>query len=72
MLLAAAMVTTVGLSGCSVLDGGDSSSSTPTTASTAARKPPSGSEALASYYGQSLAWKKCQIGECAGLKVPLD
>jgi pimeloyl-ACP methyl ester carboxylesterase len=72
VLLAAAMVSTVGLSGCSLLDGGDSSSSTPTTASSAARKPPPGSEALASYYGQSLAWEKCQIGECAGLKVPLD
>jgi len=71
VLLAAAMVTTVGLSGCSVLDGGDSSS-TPTTTSTAARKPPPGSEALASYYGQSLAWEKCRIGECAGLRVPLD
>jgi pimeloyl-ACP methyl ester carboxylesterase len=72
VLLTAALVTTVGLSGCSLVESGDSSSSTPTTASSAARKPPPGSEALASYYGQSLAWEKCQIGECAGLKVPLD
>ena len=72
VLLAAAMVTSVGLSGCSVLDGGDSSSSAPTTVSTAAKKPPPGSEALASYYGQKLAWESCRIGECAGLKVPLD
>ena len=72
VLLTAALVTTVGLSGCSLVESGDSSPSTPTTASSAARKPPPGSEALASYYGQSLAWEKCQIGECAGLKVPLD
>ena len=71
LLVAATAVIAVSLSGCSLL-GGNGSDATPTTASTAAAKAPAGSEALASYYGQQLAWAKCQIGECAKLRVPLD
>ena len=69
VLVATAVIAAVSLSGCSLLDGDDAR---PTTASTAAAKPPAGSEALASFYGQQLGWAKCQIGECASLKVPLD
>ncbi|KQU65433.1 alpha/beta hydrolase [Phycicoccus sp. Root101] len=71
MLVAATAIVTVGLSGCSLLGGGDSGA-TPSTSSTAAARPPAGSEALASYYGQKLDWQKCRISECAKLEVPLD
>src|SRR6478672_1350031 len=71
VLVAATAIVTVSLSGCSLPGGGDSGA-TPSTSSTAAAKPPAGSEALASYYGQKLDWQKCRISECAKLKVPLD
>ncbi len=71
VLVAAAAITAVSLSGCSLI-GGDDSDTTPTTPSTAATRPPSGSEALASFYGQRLSWEKCQVAQCAKLKVPLD
>lgn len=71
VLVAAAAITAVTLSGCSLI-GGDGSDATPATSSTAAARPPAGSEALASFYGQALAWEKCQAAQCATLKVPLD
>ena len=61
----------MGLSGCSLLPGGDSEPAV-TPLPSAARTPPAGSEALAKFYGQTLAWKGCVLGECAGLSVPLD
>lgn len=70
VLVAAAAALAVGLSGCSVLGGGSSEASTPVPK--AARTAPPGSEALAKFYGQTLAWKKCGPGQCAGLTVPLD
>jgi pimeloyl-ACP methyl ester carboxylesterase len=70
-MVAAVAVSAVSLSGCSLLGGADSEA-TPRTASTAATVPPAGSEALAPFYGQQLAWQRCQIGECTKLKVPLD
>jgi pimeloyl-ACP methyl ester carboxylesterase len=67
----AAATMAVGLSGCSVLTGGDDHpAATPLPA--ASRTPPPGSEALASFYGQTLKWKGCGVGECAGLSVPMD
>ncbi len=71
VLVAGAAITAVSLSGCSFL-GGDGSDTTPTSSSTAAALPPVGSEALAPFYGQQLAWEKCQVAQCARLKVPLD
>jgi pimeloyl-ACP methyl ester carboxylesterase len=71
VLLAAAAALTMGLSGCSLLPGDDSGPAV-TPLPSAARTPPAGSEALAKFYGQKLAWKGCVLGECAGLSVPLD
>ncbi len=59
----------VGLSGCSLIGQGDSPAPPPAAGSTT---PPPGSEALAKFYGQTLSWSGCGIGECAGLSVPLD
>lgn len=68
MVTAAAVA--VGLSGCSLIPGDDQPAVTPVP--TTARTPPAGSEALAKFYGQSLDWKGCGLGECAGLSVPMD
>lgn len=71
VLVAAAATLAMGLSGCSLLPGGDAGPAV-TPLPSAARTPPSGSEALAAFYGQTLAWKGCGLGECAGLSVPMD
>jgi len=71
VLVAAAAAVTMGLTGCSLLPGGDDTPAVTPVPSTA-RIPPSGSEALARFYGQTLAWKGCGLGECAGLSVPMD
>jgi pimeloyl-ACP methyl ester carboxylesterase len=71
VLVAATAVMAVGLSGCSLLPGGDSGQAA-TPLPSASRTPPAGSEALAKFYGQTLDWKKCAGGQCAGLSVPMD
>ena len=58
-LAAAALALALGLSGCTLIGGGpsvepDAGASTPKTPQT----PPSGSEALARYYGQDLSWSE--------------
>ena len=70
-MAAAAAALTLVLSSCSLLPGQDDGP-TPTTVPSAQRTPPPGAEPLAKYYGQTLAWKRCGSGECAGLSVPLD
>jgi pimeloyl-ACP methyl ester carboxylesterase len=72
VLVAAAAALTMGLSGCSLVPGGGDSQPAVTPLPSTARTPPSGSEALAKFYGQTLAWKGCGLGECAGLSVPMD
>ena len=69
--MAAAAALAMGLSGCSLLPGGDSQPAVTPLPSTA-RTPPSGSEALAKFYGRNLDWKGCGPGQCAGLSVPMD
>ena len=71
VLVAAAAALAMGLSGCSLLPGGDPEPTVTPVPSTA-RTPPAGSEALAKFYGQTLAWKGCGLGECAALSVPMD
>ena len=71
VLVAAAAALTLGLSGCSLMPGtGGQTATTPLPS--ASRTPPPGSESLARYYGQALAWRACGAAECAGLSVPLD
>jgi pimeloyl-ACP methyl ester carboxylesterase len=71
VLAAGAAIMALPLSSCSLLGVG-ADNSPPTPSVSIARTPPTGSEPLAAYYGQDLAWKGCGVGECAGLKVPLD
>lgn len=70
-LVAGAASLALVLSGCSLLDRSDPAPAASPTA-TAVRTPPAGSEGLAPFYAQQLAWKGCGVGECAGLRVPLD
>lgn len=64
----------VGLSGCSMLDGGptvEPGADAPST-SAAPQSPPPGAESLARYYTQTLSWESCGPGQCADLTVPLS
>ncbi len=67
----AATALVAGLSGCSAADR-RRRSEPPRPLPTAPRTPPPGSEALAKFYAQTLHWKGCGVGECAGLSVPMD
>jgi pimeloyl-ACP methyl ester carboxylesterase len=58
------------LSGCSLIQSDPNSAPEPKV--TISQTPPPGSEALAPYYSQKLAWKGCGVGQCAQLRVPLD
>ena len=66
--LSAATALAVLLGGCSTLDGLRSSPRV----SVSPQPPPPGSEALSTYYAQSLAWTECGGAMCTNLKVPLD
>ncbi|NYG06574.1 pimeloyl-ACP methyl ester carboxylesterase [Phycicoccus badiiscoriae] len=70
VLLAAAAALAMGLSGCSLLGDGPNTAVPPVPQ--AKRTAPTGSEALATFYGQKLDWKRCGAGQCAGLSVPMD
>jgi pimeloyl-ACP methyl ester carboxylesterase len=69
--LVGATVTALLLSGCSVLDGVRGSGSVPSVSVTP-QSPPPGSEALARFYTQPLAWTDCEGAQCAKLEVPVD
>jgi pimeloyl-ACP methyl ester carboxylesterase len=71
-LAASVAIMALPLSGCSLLGRGDDGPPPATPSVSVPRTPPAGSEALAGYYGQDLAWKGCGVGQCAGLRVPLD
>jgi len=66
----ALLVATVGLGGCSLLE--DDPNQAPEPSVTISRTPPPGSEPLAKFYEQALSWKRCGLGQCATLTVPLD
>jgi pimeloyl-ACP methyl ester carboxylesterase len=66
----ALVVAATGLGGCSLLEGDPNSAPEPKV--TISRTPPPGSEPLAKFYEQSLSWKRCGLGQCATLTVPLD
>ncbi|TPG14898.1 alpha/beta hydrolase [Pedococcus bigeumensis] len=70
VLVAAAAALAVSLSGCSLLTGDSEQAATPLPSTE--RTPPPGAEGLAKFYGQTLDWKSCAGGECAGLSVPMD
>ncbi|MFQ6172233.1 alpha/beta hydrolase [Oryzobacter sp. R7] len=59
------------LSGCSLVEdatGGDRGPA----ATVTPQGPPPGSESLAAFYGQRLAWSDCEGAECTRLRVPVD
>jgi pimeloyl-ACP methyl ester carboxylesterase len=69
-LAAVAAVLALGLSGCTLFDDGGADAGAPSP--TVPQTPPTGAEDLEQYYGQKLAWKKCDGGQCADLTVPLS
>jgi pimeloyl-ACP methyl ester carboxylesterase len=69
-LVAGLVALATGLSGCSLLEGDPNTAPEPSV--TIARTPPPGSEALATFYAQTLSWQGCGTGQCAELTVPLD
>jgi pimeloyl-ACP methyl ester carboxylesterase len=69
-LTAVAAAGAMALSGCSLIQGDPNSAPEPRV--TISRTPPTGSEALAKFYAQTLAWKSCGAGQCAWLTVPMD
>ena len=66
--VSAATAFAVLLGGCSVVD----ELRPAPTVSVSPQPPPPGSEALARYYAQALAWSDCGRAQCARLEVPLD
>ena len=69
--LVGATVSTMVLSGCSVLGDLRDSGSAPSV-SVSPQSPPPGSEALSRFYGQRLEWTDCEGAQCASLEVPVD
>jgi len=80
--VAAALVVATGVAGCSlpgrasppaspVSSSTQSSTGTPSSPGTG-QDPPPGYHALASFYGQRLAWSSCAGGQCARLSVPVS
>lgn len=68
---AAALAALTLLSGCSLVERTTGGGRTPA-ASVTPQSPPPGSEPLAAFYGQRLAWTECEGAECARLRVPVD
>lgn len=69
--LAAAMALALSATGCSLVQGGPETSRSTSAAPAAV---PSGQDALAPFYSQTIVWEPCRDGadECGTLSVPMD